>query len=245
MRQLLTLLLLTIAFSLTAQHNYGNSWNWRSEKIKGNGDVTTENRDISGFDGVTACCNINVELRQGSFAVKVEAESNLLEYIRTEVSGGRLEIGFTRNTNISAKEKITVYVSLPELEYVGGSSSSSIVSKSNFKGEDLELDVSSGAYIELDFSGERLYTDASSGGKIRIRGDASRIKADASSGARIDAGDFVAKTANAGASSGGGVTVNASEALNADASSGGSVRYNGSPANVNSDTSSGGSVRRN
>lgn len=245
MRQLFTLLLVLSTITLAAQHNYGSGWNWRSEKVKGNGDVTTESRDLNGFDGVTACCNINVELRQGAFAVKVEAESNLLEYIRTEVSGDRLEIGFKRNTNISAREKITVYVTLPDLEYVGGSSSSEITCNGSFKGNDLQVDVSSGAYIELAFSGDRLYTDASSGGKIMVSGSAGRIKANASSGARIDAGDFTAKIADAGASSGAGIVVNASDELEADASSGGSIRYKGSPANVDSDTSSGGSVRRN
>lgn len=227
--------------SLSAQWNY-NSGN--GKKIKGNGDVETEMRDISGFDGVSTCCNINVELRQGAFDVKVEAESNLLEYISTEVSGGRLKIDFKDRVSIRANEKITVYVSLPELEHVKASSSGRVVCKAEFTGDEMELDVSSGAYIQMAFAGDEVEAEASSGGRVEVSGSGRSVRASASSGGSVRAGDFAAKKGRCNSSSGGGVTVNVSEDLNADASSGGSVRYSGNPSNVDADTSSGGSVRR-
>ncbi|MEM9258935.1 MAG: head GIN domain-containing protein [Bacteroidota bacterium] len=238
MRPVLTLLLLLAIGSLSAQ-NWGNR-----TTVKGNGDVVTQERDVSDFDGISACCSLNVELRKGSHGVKVEAESNIQEYIRTEVRGGRLQIGYKNNVNVKQTMKITVYVSVPELDYIGASSSSKVSGKDRFSGDDLELDVSSSATIEFAFSGDRVDADASSSGKIFLKGKGNRIKANVSSGAKIRAGEYMTKRARAGASSGGGVTVHASEELIADASSGGSVRYTGSPSTVDSDTSSGGRVRR-
>lgn len=237
MRQILTLLLLTTALTLSAQ------WGNRTT-IKGNGEVTTDTRNVDGFDGVSTCCDIDVILVKGSFNVKVEAESNLQDYIKTEVSGGRLHIGFKKNTNIKSREQITVYVTLPELEYVGASSSGSITTKSTFTGERMEADVSSGAKIELNFTGDQLYTNASSGGGMTVKGSSDRFKANVSSGGKVRAEDYDTKDARCNASSGGGVTINVSGELDANASSGGQVRYTGNPSNVDSNTSSGGSIRR-
>lgn len=240
MRQIMTFLLLTTALTLSAQ--WGN-WGNRTS-VKGNGEVTTDTRNVDGFDGVSTCCDIDVVLTRGSFNVKVEAESNLQEYIKTEVRGGRLEIGFKDNVNVRSRQQITVYVSLPELEYVGASSSGKVTTESSFTGEDMEVAVSSGAKIELDFTGDNLYANASSGGHMMLRGASGRFKANASSGGNVSGEDYKAKDARCNASSGGGVTVSVSGRLDANASSGGRVRYLGNPSDVDSDSSSGGSVRR-
>jgi|AntRauTorckE5430_2_1112549.scaffolds.fasta_scaffold00690_1 hypothetical protein len=243
MRHFVTLLLLCFTFSLSAQISF-NNWGWGNEQITGNGEMTTETRQLDGFDGVSTCCNIKVELVQGAFSVKVKAESNLQEYIKTRVSGSRLEVGFYDKVSVKSRKDIIVYVSLPELDYVSASSNGEITCQSMFTGDELDAQVSSGAAMWLAFMGDRLETSASSGGRVEVRGAGNRIRADASSGGSVRAGDFTAKDGRCNASSGGGVTVNVSEDLNADASSGGSVRYAGNPSNVDTDTSSGGSVRR-
>lgn len=242
MKYSFTLLLVCLMFGLNAQSN----WNWgNKEKVKGNGDVATEERDVRSFDGIKVCCSLTVEVAQGNNqSVRVEAESNLLPYIKTEVMGGRLEIGFKDKVNIKSNEKIKVYVTVAELDYIGASSSSKVLSKTAFSGDELELDASSAAFIGFEFSGDRVRADASSGSKIELSGRGTRIRAGASSGAKVRAGDFAAARANANASSGGGITVNVSEELDANASSGGGVRYQGSPRSVDANKSSGGTVRK-
>lgn len=237
MRQVLTLLLLTTALTLSAQ--------WSSRKtIKGNGEVRTETRNVDGFDGISTCCSIDVVLTKGSFSVKVEAESNLQEYIKTNVQGDRLEIGFKSNINVKSHKQVTVYVSLPELEFIGASSSGKVTTESSFSGKEMKVDVSSSAKVQLDFSGDYLYANASSSGGISLKGSSASFKANVSSGGKVSAEGHQAKDARCNASSGGGVIVKVSGQLDANASSGGRVRYLGNPSDVDSDTSSGGSVRR-
>ena len=166
MRQLFTLLfILAFTAGISAQ-NWGNS-----KRVKGNGDVKTEERNVSSFSGIQACCSFNVEVRNGAPGVRVEAESNLQQYIKTEVSGGRLSIGFTGNVNISNHKPIRVYVSMNELDFVKASSSSKIVFKDAFRGDDLQVRVSSSAdIIDLEFSGGEIRLDASSSGSIELAG---------------------------------------------------------------------------
>ena len=238
-------LLLTLTFFLTiASSASAQNWGWNRTSVKGNGDVTTQSRDLKGFDGIRACCSLNVELTQGgSFSVEVEAESNLQEYIETEVSGNTLEIGFKDNVNIRNREPIIVRVTLPELEMIDASSSADVVTMGSFKGERLRLESSSGSAIEATFSGGRVSADASSGGRVNVEGKVDFVDAEASSGAKVLADNLDAKEADADVSSGARIEVRVSEKLKADASSGGSIHYHGNPSDLNTDTSSGGSVR--
>jgi hypothetical protein len=99
MRLLLLILVVAFTAGITAQ-NWGNR-----KRIKGNGDTTTQERKVSSFSGIQACCSFNVEVRKGAPGIRVEAESNLQEYVKTEVSGGRLTIGFKNNVNRLDKSK--------------------------------------------------------------------------------------------------------------------------------------------
>jgi hypothetical protein len=237
MRQFFTLLLV-VAFTagVTAQ-NWGNR-----KRVKGNGETTTQERKVSSFSGIKACCSLKVEVSKGAPGVRVEAESNLQEYIKTEVSGGRLIIGFKDNVNIGNHKPINVYVTMNELDWVKASSSSRIAFKDAFRGNDLEVDVSSSANIMgLEFSGGYIRLEASSSGKIELAGTGNKIRAKASSSGKIAAYDCKVKDARASVSSGARIHLNVSGDLDASASSGGTVRYQGSPS-VDSDTSSGGSI---
>lgn len=242
MKYLLILLVCCVGFGVQAQSSRAGRG---KGKIRGNGDVTTQNRNVKNFDGVEACCGFLVEATRGSdYSVAVEAESNLQEYIVTEVRGGRLSIGFADRVNIKSFKKIVVRVTVPSLNYVAMSSGGNFRGTSVFSGDELELDASSGADIKIDFTGDRVSASASSGADVRVSGEGTSIRAQASSAGNVRAGDFVAKSARVEASSGGDVKVHATEELRADASSGGGVRYNGSPNTVDLDRSSGGSVRK-
>ena len=238
MRYTLFSFFLLLTVSLSAQN-----W-WNSNRVKGNGDVTTEQRDGSGFTEIHTCCSFKVELTQDDdFDIRVEAESNLLEYIETEVRGNTLRIKMADNVSVNSTEPMRIYVSLPLLEQIQASSSSSVKGTNAFSGKDLEIDVSSSASVRLDFSGDDVNVDVSSSGSVNLEGSASEVKASASSSGSIDAREMKSETANAQASSAGSVTVYASQKVRARASSAGSVSYYGNPDNVDSDTSSAGRVR--
>ncbi|MBB4080628.1 hypothetical protein GGR28_003263 [Lewinella aquimaris] len=242
---LLFLLLTTLPLAAQVEVNNGG-WmdRWTGERVKGNGDLITQERDIDGFTGIKSCCSFKVELAQSDdFSVRVEAESNLQEFIVTEVRGKTLHIKYSDDANFKSTEDIRVYVSLPLLEGIDASSSSRVRGTTPFRGDELDLDVSSSADISVDFSGSRVNLDASSSGSIEVRGTASRVTADASSASSIDASDLEAEDGVADVSSAASIKLRTTKTLRADASSAGSVHYSGNPQDVITDTSSAGRVR--
>ena len=248
MQYLLTTLIFCLgSLTLSAQVEVNNG-NWfggifGGDRVRGNGEVVEDNRALDGFTGIKTCCSFKVELAEGNFAVRVEAESNLLEFIETEVRGRTLHIKYTDDANFKSTEPITVYVSLPNLAGIDASSSSRVTGTTPFRGDNLELNVSSSANITVDFTGERVDLDASSSGQIKVRGSARRVTADASSASAINAEDLEAEDGVADVSSAASISLHTSKSLRADASSAGSVSYRGNPSELITDTSSAGRVR--
>jgi hypothetical protein len=244
MRFLPLFLLCFLTISLPAQVEVNrSSWFGGRDRVRGNGDLIEQRREVDDFTKVKTCCSFKVELRQSNdFDVRVEAESNLQEFIVTEVRGNTLHIKYTEDANFKSTKDIMVYVSLPRLKAVDASSSSRVTGMTPFRGDDLALDVSSSATIKVEFTGDEVALDASSSGRIEVRGSADKVRADASSSSVIEAEDLESQEGVADVSSAARINLHTTQKLRADASSAGSISYRGNPSDVITDTSSAGRV---
>ncbi len=82
----------------------------------GSGNVTSEPRDVKGFDEVELEGIGNLSIRQtGSESLTVEAEEDVLPKIRTEVVNNRLIIGPESNTSIRTTEPINYVLTVKDL----------------------------------------------------------------------------------------------------------------------------------
>lgn len=210
--------------------------------VKGNGNVTTEKRSIKeAFTGIEAATGLDVAIAQGdSIKVEVEADSNLQQYIITEVEGTTLKIYI--NHNVTNADALKVYVTLPELTKVESTSGSNVHFTSQIKGKQLKVEASSGSHLEGNVSYDMVDAQTTSGSSMEIKGVALQLTTSSSSGSTLEARDLVANLVKADASSGSSITVHASVELKAAASSGASVSYKGKPKTVSKEETSGGGV---
>ena len=209
--------------------------------IKGSGKVVRNERQVASFSSVSASAGLEVILAQDSVVkVVVEADSNLQEIIKTEVTNGELKI-YPKQRISSCKSK-KIYVTLKSIHALVASSGADISSKMELKLAALQVSVSSGAHIDLQIAANSLNVDGSSGGDILLAGTTETLDIDGSSGANINASGLSSKSCNAGASSGAALKVTVTEKLNAHASSGGNINVAGNPKERNVQESSGGEV---
>jgi hypothetical protein len=91
--------------------------------VKGNGNVTEETRQVGEFDQIEVSRGMNVYIEKGTPAsVKVIADSNLHEVIKTDVEGGVLKITVEANIRRSKEKKVMVTLDqLTDLEVSSGS----------------------------------------------------------------------------------------------------------------------------
>ena len=110
MKKILALLFSVVTLAASAQ------WG-RSERVTGNGDLKKETRSVGNFKAVASAGSMNVQLAYGKpGSVTVEADGNLLEYIETKVENNTLKIGTRNYVSIRSSNKITVYVTVDQLE---------------------------------------------------------------------------------------------------------------------------------
>ena len=120
-----------------------------SSGFAGNQSVEKETRNVSGFTKVNFGVSGNLYINIGpEFKVVLEGEKRYLDEIITEVSGGKLVIKNERKTGDSImNEKITVYITMPELNGLGVSGSGKAEIKDAVKTDDLGLSVSGSGKI--------------------------------------------------------------------------------------------------
>lgn len=215
-----------------------------SNSISGSGNVVTEEREISGFEGVHVSSGIDVYLTEADeFSVVVEADDNLHDVIETRLHGNMLEVG-TDNVSIRNARAKKVHVSLPDLSALKISSAGDCEGQSTFHCKDLRLDVSSAGDLELVVMAGKVDLDISSSGDVRLAGEADEFRASLSSAGELDAYDLVAKKVEVEVSSAGDARVHATEEISMKASSAGDIYYKGDARVIHSSTSSAGNIIR-
>ncbi len=196
---------------------------------KGNGNVVNDTRTITEeFTKVSASEGIMVYVTQADdFRIEVEADENIIALILTEIKNGKLRIHAEENIGKATKK---VFVSLPDITALSGSSGSHLNTKNTIKSDRLEINGSSGAVLNIELTTNDLEIDAGSGANLSISGVADHADVDVSSGGNINAKELQTKTCNADASSGGNMKIQVEKSLSADASSGGNISYSGDPS---------------
>jgi len=210
----------------------------------GSGNIITEKRTVGHFTELTVSNAFDVEVKIGPVEeVSIEADDNLMKYIRTTVSGNTLNIHTEHLHNLN-NGHLKVHITVPELKRIAASAAADVKVLDLLKGTGtLDFNASSSADIEAEVDAPGINAGASSAGSIKLSGKTRNYKAEASSGADIKTGDLLAENTDVSVSSGANATVYASVSLVAEASSGGDINYHGA-ASVKQSTSSGGSVNK-
>jgi hypothetical protein len=118
--------------------------------IQGYGPVVEEIRDVDDFTAVSNTGSFEVRVSHAdSFLVKVEAQENLTALIETYVSGGTLIVRKRNGVCFTSGPRVTVFVSLPELESIEMTGSGSLVADLAVC-DDFECTNSGSGYISID-----------------------------------------------------------------------------------------------
>jgi hypothetical protein len=206
---------------------------------------TKETRNVKDFTKVNFGVSGNLYINIGpEFKVVLEGESKYIDEIITEVSGGKLIIK-KDNWKFNLNEKITAYVTMPELKGLGVSGSGKAEIKDPVKTSDLNLSVSgSGKLYATDISVSNLECSISGSGDIILGGggNASNAGISISGSGNYEGESFKIGTAEIHVSGSGNCATNVTESLKASISGSGNVIYEGNPR-VDAHVSGSGKVR--
>jgi hypothetical protein len=136
---------------------------------RGNGKVIKNERNVGDFTAISIISSADIVVMQGdNAAVMVETDENLQEKVTTQVSGGELEIGI--KGNISRVTKMTVYVTVGNLQRVSIGGSGDVESKGVIRGNDLEILINGSGDVEMDLQMKSVVARINGSGDVELSG---------------------------------------------------------------------------
>lgn len=197
--------------------------------IRGNGIAETQGRTVPAFNKLKSSGSFDVHITKGDETeVIVNAESNILPYIETYVSGNTLMIDIRGIHNVNNRLPMEVYITVPTIESIK-QSGSGIITTDYFAAENFDVSISGSGRISTAVEALQINASVSGSGMLDISGEAQQINYAISGSGKIDSYNLTAKNCNAAISGSGNMYVNAQDYLIAKISGSGNIYYSGNP----------------
>ncbi|MBU2651762.1 MAG: DUF2807 domain-containing protein [Bacteroidetes bacterium] len=211
----------------------------KEKLIEGNGNPTTETRIIQNFNTLILKMDYNVTIIQDSLEmVEVYAESNLIRYIDTYVSGKDLVIREKNSYKIDYNVPVVITVHTTQVEYID-LLGSGMIETGNLNTPLLDIDILGSGTIEAYCNTDKLSVNISGSGYANIVGYSDEAYYRTSGSGHIQAYNMFAENCHAKISGSGNIYLYAVNYLNVSISGSGSVFYKGNPLLDSSITGSG------
>lgn len=148
-----------------------------------------EVRDVESFTKISFGFPGKLYLKQGSpQKVELEGDKDVIEEVETEVSGGRLRIGREGKWFDwgGSDNKITVYITVPDIEALSVSGSGDIIGQSRIRANDLNLNVSGSGSLTIDAEANGdVEANVSGSGDVDLKGHFESFESDVSGSGRV------------------------------------------------------------
>ncbi len=178
--------------------------------VKGSGTLKSVTRPVSGFSAVTLANSGDVTITVADTeSLTIETDDNILPFLTTDVSGGRLTLDAKPNTSVQPTKGIKYTLTVKNLSDVQVSGSGNLTASS----------------IDADKFGATL----SGSGNITLNGKTADLNVQLPGGGTVNGENLDSKTATANVSGSGSILLKVSDNLNATVSGSGSITYIGDP----------------
>lgn len=239
--RIVSALSILLLFSVTACQFLGGG-----ERVNGNGVLKAENRNLTGFKGVSAAGGMDVVLIPGSqHSVRIEADENLLPHIVTELDGDVLEIEPQKGYNLRPDAGMRIYVTAPVFNTIEVSGSGNVTSQGRIRAENkLETDISGSGSMKLDVDAPEVDMEITGSGSVTLSGNTRRLRSEITGSGELYAFDLMSEQAEVEIAGSGDAQVFASKQLGISISGAGNVDYKGNPPVINQNVAGSGTVRK-
>ena len=211
-------------------------------QTRGNGNVTTQERQVASFDAIKVGCAIKLYISQGDQQlIRVETDDNLQDRIITKVSNGTLNL---ECDNVKDATKMDVYVTTVKLSKLDASGASKVIGETPVKSDVFGLYISGAAKVNMNLetgsfnnetsgaasstitlNAKSANTEVSGAGNLALKGTAEKHKTEVSGAGNLKAMEFVTDYTDAEVSGAGNARVMARKQLKADLSGAGNLTY--------------------
>ena len=197
-------------------------------KVKGNGDVTVEQREVSSFDKINIDGVFKVYLSQGDTEeVEVEIDENLQSYVNVYNKGSSLFLDIEKGVNWGKTTRNNVYISLKNIEQLNIKGVCSVATQTFLSQDDLKLVLDGVSNSSFTLISNNLDVKFNGVGNIELIGEVNTFNVVQNGVGSLNASDLNAAVVNIKNSGVGNAYIYAYEELYMKNSGVGSIYYSG------------------
>ncbi|QKJ29849.1 DUF2807 domain-containing protein [Mucilaginibacter mali] len=211
--------------------------------VHGSGNQITESRKVADFTSIDISGGYDIVLKQdSSLSLKITADDNVMQYLRTEVNGDKLKINTKKN--ICAKKAISVVIGVRNLEEIKGAGAIEIKSDGKLNVKDLNIKLSGAGKVDLDLNANNLTTRGSGATELILKGQASSHNVNITGSGKLNAFDFVVGKYDLETTGASDCKINVLTDLNVHSTGAADIQYKGNPTNVNTSKTGAASIKK-
>ena len=218
---------------------------WGSKKVKGNGNMTTETRTTGDYDAIKCAGSFDYILVSGEEGkITLEGESNLLEYIVTEVKGDKLVIKTEKGVNLRTSWNKTIKVTVPfrDISEVSLAGSGDLWTEDTINASDFEASLAGSGDIIIDVEATSVECSVAGSGDLTLKGNTNNLEAKLAGSGDIHAFGLQANHTVVSVAGSGDAEVVSNSSLKARVSGSGDIEYKGNPSKEDTKVSGSGSI---
>ncbi len=208
---------------------------------------TDDERQVSGFSGITISGRHNVYITMGNTeSLRLEGDAAAINEIETKVEDGVLKIRNKKQMNTRSWNntgKVNIYIQAKSLNNLVLSGSGNVEVNGKVKSANLSNTISGSGSIEVSMEVGNYSAVISGSGKISAKGYAKNARITIAGSGDFDGHNLKTSNSSAKVSGSGDISIIADKQLDAVVSGSGDIRYSGN-ATVNSTKSGSGNISR-
>ena len=189
--------------------------------VRGNGQIKTEERQVAAFSNVDTSGSFEIEWQNGSPALRITTDENLLPYIENNVSDNTLRLR-TRD-HIWPTHGIKIVISSPTR--TGGRLRGAV------------------KLTAKQLSGPTFALESKGASEVTLSGNIDRLLVDMTGASQLAADGLQVKTAEISTTGAGDAEVAVTDTLNVVITGAGKVTYSGNPPTIKKQITGAGSIR--
>ena len=239
MKLLKSITVLVFLLCITTTHAQWGKW----KKVKGNGNITTTKRSTGDYDGLKAAGSMDFMLVPGKEGeITIKGDSNLMEYIITEVKDNKLVVKTKKGVNIKVTKPIIITVPYESINSVSLAGSGDIENSGTIKADNFDVSLAGSGDINLNINSDVVESSIAGSGDIVLKGSTKNLTTKIAGSGDFEGKGLDSKNVTAKIAGSGSANVVCNGTLKARISGSGDVNYSGTPTSKDTKVSGSGSV---
>lgn len=229
---------LVLAFNAQAQF-------WGNKKVKGNGETTTITRSTPDYDGIKCAGSFDYILVKGTEGnITIEGESNLLQYITTEVKNNTLIVKTENDISLQTSRNKTIKITIPfeNISSVALAGSGDLWNEDLITSSDFKAALAGSGDLKLAVDAKNTTAKVAGSGDLTLKGNTTDLEVDVAGSGDFHGFELQSNNTKVSVAGSGDAKVVCNGNLTARVAGSGSIKYKGNPTKEDSKVAGSGSI---